>query len=126
MRSTKPNFLDPTTVLSAAVAEMEPISSEELFNDPQHKPLLDRWCAGSFGIGYQKHVASCKVVMQAPGTREDFYLLANGCEFPFQTIMALEEGRHIGDEYRGPPSLTPYTPASLAQALRWLEAAVQK
>jgi hypothetical protein len=126
MRSPKLHFLDPTVMFDIVESEKEPIPSDELFNKPQHKPLLDRWRAASFGVGYQKYIAGCKVAMSAPGAREDFFLLANGREFPFQTVSVQEEGRRLGDEYRRPPGLTPWRPALGTEGLRWLETGIRK
>jgi len=89
-------FHNPAALLARVEAEMAVVPNTELFNDPAHQPLLDRWCAGSFGIGYLKYVASCKVAMSPPGRGEDFFLFARGRYFSFQTTEVQEPGRRRG------------------------------
>jgi hypothetical protein len=117
---------DPGALLARVEADMALIPNGKLFNAPASQALFDGWCAGSFGIGYRKNVASCEVAVSEPGSGEDFFLHAQDCYFPFETTEVLEPGRRRGDEYRKPPRSAPYAPgAAAADGLRWLEAGVQ-
>jgi len=122
-------FADPEAMLSAAEAEMKGIASEELFNNPKHQPLLDRWCAGSFAVAYALHMGECRVAMEpseAPSDA-DFHLRVGVGAFPFQTVEAQRPGRRRGEEYRQPSTLTPYRPAAEGtDGPGWIRGAVQK
>jgi hypothetical protein len=129
MRQQQLRFVDPEAILSAVEAEMEEIASEELFNNPKHQPLLDRWCAGSFAVAYALHLQECGVAMEPPEAQSDadFHLCTKVGVFPFQTTEVQRLGRKRGDEYRQPPTLEPYRPAAEgADGPRWIGAAVQK
>ena len=68
-----------------------------------------------FGMGYEKHVASCWLSVNAEEYSDtDFILKTEACEFPFQTTIADVPGRRMGDEHKphqdGTLPLTPYEP----------------
>lgn len=122
-------FVDPEAMLSTAEAEMEEIANEELFNNPKHQPLLDRWCAGSFAVAYALHLQECRVAMEPPEAPSDvdFHLRIEVGAFPFQTVEVQRPGRRRGEEHRQPPTLTPYRPAAEgADGPGWIRGAVQK
>jgi hypothetical protein len=122
-------FIDPEAMLSAAEAEMGEIASEELFNNPRHQPLLDRWCAGSFAVAYALHLQKCRVAMEPPEAPSDadFHLRIDVGVIPFQTAEVQRPGRRRGEEYRQRPTLTPYRPAADgADGPGWIRGAVQK
>jgi len=107
-------FIEPRSFFAAVEAEMVPLSNEKFFNDPKHQHLRDRWCAGSFGVGYSLYIEQCSIAMQPLDRTDDvdFFLKVGKPEFPFQTVEVQKPGRRRGHEYRRPPTLTPYRPAA--------------
>jgi len=123
-------FLNPCLVLEEADAQMAQVPNERLFVDanPNYRKLFERWCAGSFGVGYGRFIAPCEVAVNDERTRvdADFFLRVRESIFAFQTVEVLEEGRLRSDEYRS-PGPTPYEPERGAmEGPGWLEAGVQR
>lgn len=93
-------------------------SNLELFSnpDPRFKILREKWCAGVFGVGYEKFVAPCHVAINDRTARmdADFFLQVNGGTYPFQTVEAMAPERRRGDEYKqfatGNRRTIPYEP----------------
>ena len=92
----------PALMLEAAEKEMEPIPNDQLFNDPRHQKLKERWCAGMFGDGYSKFVGPCEVGVNDAPYREDIdiFLKVRDREWEFQLAEVQEPGRRRGLEYR--------------------------
>jgi hypothetical protein len=127
------SFIAPAEMLAQAESEMEGIPNEYLFNDPAHQKLKERWCAGMFGVGYGKHVATCQVAVNEDRYREDvdFFLRAREANWEFQLAEVQEPGRRRGHEYRqiakDGPRLFPYEPSRGRQeGPQWLADAAQK
>lgn len=122
-------FASPELLFSAAESEMAGIESEELFNDPKHQHLLDRWCAGSFGVAYAFNVQECQVAMQPLERADDvdFHLRNQFDTFRFQTVEVQRPDRRRGLEFRQLQGLAPYRPATEgAGGTDWIRAAVEK
>ena len=65
--------------------------------------LREKWAAGLFGIGYEEHVAPCRVAVN--DTKEqveaDFFLETDGPQpHAFQLAEKMDPARKRGDEYR--------------------------
>jgi hypothetical protein len=93
----------PEEMRNAARAIMDTVPPHELFvrANAGYQLLRDRWCAGMFGIGYEKFIDLCEVAV--PDTRDidaDFYLRTGDLIFSFQVVEAMERGRLRGDEYK--------------------------
>jgi hypothetical protein len=82
---------------------MAGIPNDRLFNDSQYAKVREQWCAGMLGIGYEKHVATCRVGVNESSERldADLFLEAVGKEFPFQLVEVMEPDRKRGAEYKG-------------------------
>jgi len=95
-------YFAPELLLENAEKEMAPIPNEQLFNDPQYQKLKERWCAGIFGVGYSKVVASCVVGVNDAPFREDIdiFLKSQNREWGFQLAEVQEPGRRRGLEYK--------------------------
>jgi hypothetical protein len=94
---------DPAAVLAAAETEIESTPSEKLFNASKYQKLLERWCAGMFGVGYSKFVAPCQVAVNEDRRYRqdvDMFLRAGGRDWEFQLAEAQEPGRQRGLEFR--------------------------
>lgn len=81
---------------------MEGIPSVELFNDPKHQKLKERWCTGMFGVGYSKLVRPCAVAVNESRYREDvdFHIRVGDKEWEFQLAEVQRPGRQRGLEFR--------------------------
>lgn len=89
-------------MLSSAEKEMEPIPQDELFNNPKYQKLTERWCAGTFGVGYSKYVAPCMVAVNEDRYREDvdIFVKTELKTWEFQLAEVQQPGRRRGLEYR--------------------------
>jgi hypothetical protein len=89
-------------MLEAAERDMDSLSNIELFNNPTHQKLRERWCAGLFGLGYTKRVAACEVAVNEGRYRGDIdMLLCVGTRtWDFQIAEVQVPGRQRGREYR--------------------------
>jgi hypothetical protein len=112
---------------------MDGISSEELFNAPEHQKLRERWCAAMFGIGYSTHATACQVAVNEDRYREDvdFFVRAADLEWTFQLTEVQQPDRRRGQEYRemadGGIHLLPYRPSRGSQeGPDWLASAVDR
>jgi hypothetical protein len=97
-------YVPPRELLAESEKVMDSVSPAVLFNDPAHQDTFERWCAGIFGLGYEKAAAPCEVAVNETSGRldVDFFLRVGRNEFPFQTTQAQEPGRRSGEEHRVP------------------------
>lgn len=122
------SFRDPGETLADAEAAMEGIPNDQLFSQPKHRPLLEQWAAGWFGVAYRHLVADCQVAINPKVDDEaDFFLRrdAAGPVFSFQNVEVMEPERRRSAEYKN-PGLRPYRPGrGTAEGPSWLEVAVR-
>ncbi|HEV2545909.1 MAG TPA: hypothetical protein VGU20_01090 [Stellaceae bacterium] len=96
-------FRAPNALLLEAENEMSAVEQERLFNDARHQKSREKWCAGMFGLGYERYLHPCRVAINATKFRTDadFFLEARGARFPFQIVEVMEPGRRRGAEFKG-------------------------
>jgi hypothetical protein len=70
-------FRKPRDLLAEAQEEMATVTQERLFNSPRLKKTPEKWCAAMFALGYEKHLAPCRIAINATQHRldADFFLV---------------------------------------------------
>ena len=124
----------PEKILRDAEVTMDEVASEKLFNKPEPQKLFEQWCAGKFGVGFQKYTnRKCTVGVNNTDTRldADFFLRIDGKELAFQVVEVQVPSRKRGDEYKrfanGSISIIHYNPDKGRQdGPSWIKAGIEK
>jgi hypothetical protein len=91
----------PIQLLREAESEMSKISHAKLFNGPKYRPILEKWAASVFGLGYEEWVGQCWIRMvERQDDSVDFLLKNDRLEFNFQLTERLNPERKRGLEYK--------------------------
>ena len=133
MHFDRSKLVEPELTYREAISELGGIEQVELFNRSGYQLLLEKWCAGMFGLGYAQHVRKCLVAVNDTNNRidADFFLCTDGQLYPFQTVEVLEPGRRRGEEYKefagGRISSVPYEPErGYIEGPEWINRAIKK
>lgn len=98
----KLSYKAPRALLAEARDEMVSIKNSQLFNSAKYEKTLEKWCAGMFGIGYEKCSAPCQVTVNTGHERldADIFMETAGQTYAFQLVEVMEPGRLRGKEYK--------------------------
>jgi len=98
----KLTFQSPRSLYEEASRELRAVDQAALFNDSRHQKKTEKWCAGVFGIGYERFVDPCQVAANDTDQRldADFFVQKERRNFAFQLVEAQDPARRRGDEYR--------------------------
>jgi len=85
------NIIDPAAVYQEAVEGMDAIDQVDAWRS-KHRALREKWCAGKFGIGYQRFLKPSGIWVNDSneGVDADFFLYVDDREYAFQTTEARE------------------------------------
>ena len=85
------NIANPAAVYQAAVEGMDAIDQVDVWRS-EHRALREKWCAGKFGIGYQRFIKACGIWVNDTNERvdADFFLYVDDREYAFQTTETRE------------------------------------
>jgi hypothetical protein len=129
----KLQFQTARAVFEHANLEMLEIAQVDLFNDSQYQKLTEQWCAGMFGLGYEKFIRPCLVAINIGNDRldADFFLRTDNQDFAFQVVEVQDPSRRRGAEYRllaeGKALTFPYEPEKgHIEGPTWIVNAIEK
>ncbi len=102
MMNPKPAYQPPRPLLDEAKQELAAVDQAKLFNNSKYEKSREKWCAGMLGLGYEKHVAACRVAVNDSRERvdADIWLKTAGRQFAFQVVEVMEPERRRGAEYK--------------------------
>lgn len=133
MKSLHLTYLPPLSLLEQADKEMAALPQDRLFNDSAYQKFTEKWCAAMMGLGYEKHVAPCRVAVNDTDQRgdADFFLETSGALHPFQLAEVQVPGRERGAEFRafarGELPVIPYEPErGRREGPGWIADAIQQ
>jgi hypothetical protein len=140
--ATYPEVRMPTDFVNEARVFQEPgafanmlephrgaLSRDEIYRRAGNQELKDAWQGVMFALGYQEaHRTLTEIRICAPDQFPDFQVRINATVFDFEATIVLEDGRRLGDDYRGdqtlgpvnklkPDALPPFDPQQLRRAV---------